>query len=1119
MYVSVLLTLRIMQMTAFLLVACCITVSAETRGQNNITYCGRDVKLTTVLEAVQKQTGYLFIYDNQLLINARPVTIQANNIPLADFMELALKGQQLTWVLQKTTILILKKNSEQKINEQNADPPITVKGKVINENAEPVVASIMIKGTTQGATSDAEGFFTLNNVDEQAVLVISGIGIETQEIKVAGKSEIFISAKTRISEEEEVTVKTNYYSTSKRLSTGNIAKITSKEIGNQPVTSPLLALQGRVAGMEISSPASAVPGTAPGIRIRGNNSLRMYGKRTAANNGLEGDGNYPLYIIDGVPVNSAPVTSWSGGGAAGFPSFTSISGYDPLSTINPANIESIEILKDGEATAIYGSRGANGVILITTKQATKSESGTNADVSVYRGIGKITNRLDLLNTEQYLAMRKEALANDGITPDNLLIVDLLYWDQARFTDWQDVFLGGHSDITDIQGTISSSNKNTSFLAGGGFHKETLITPGDFGYYRATGNVSINHVSNDRRFKFTVSANYGFDNNKLFAGGEGIVYQALTLAPNAPKLYNEDGSLNWEMHDVGGGLIANTWTNPASYFRNAQTTTNRNLVASTNLSYEIFSGLSVSTNLGYTDFISKENIIFPQSAAVPNNAIKGAATFNSTDRGLWIAEPKISYSKNIKQHGLDLVMGSTWRESHDSKTVIAGQNYESDALLNSLLGAGLIRVIYEDASNYKTTSVYGRISYNWDQKYLFNLTGRRDGSSRFGPGKQFGNFGAVGAGWIFSEEKFLEQKIHHLSFGKIRASYGITGNDAIGDYRFYNLYNALVERYQGVQGLLPNGLYNADFGWEETKKLEAGLELAFLDNKFGIELSWYRNRSSNQLVEYTLPATTGFPSVLSNFKQATVQNAGWEIVLQGRPFTGSNWRWNISFNLSVPRNKLVRFDGIENSPYANDFKVGQPLSIQWLYMFNGVNPQTGLFEFADQNKDGVITEADRRLMLPMDRKYYGGLNNIVQFKGFELSILIQFSNQPGIRYLPGMPGRRGLNQSQEVLGRWFTAGDETDIQRFSTGGIAGDNYVKAQLSSYNIQDASFIRVKALSLSYLLPVIWTKKIALQQAKLFFQGQNLYTFTKYDGLDPETGNGLPPLRMLTGGIQIRL
>lgn len=1109
--------LKIMKLTFALLTIACLHVSAKGVSQT-VTFSGREVTLQTVFDAIATQTGYTVFYNSEHLEKTKKVTVNLKNASIEGTLKEVLKDQGLTYSIVEKTIIIKKLPQGVSPGTEVEPPPpgIDISGKVVNEKGEPVVgASITVKGQSgKGTSADENGFFILKGVDENATLVISGVNIETREFKVEGKTSLTIATITKVAEGEELIVKTNYYSTSKRLSTGNISKITAKEITNQPVTSPLLALQGRVPGLDITLPGNSAPGIAPTIRIRGLNSLRLssYGKTTSP--GPEGDGNYPLYVINGVPISSIAV----GGSGEGL----TTNGYDPLSTINPEDIESIEVLKDADATAIYGSRGANGVILITTKSPAKGLDRTNFDVKVYKGVGRANRRMELLNTKQYLAMRREGLYNDGVAVGNQ-DRDLKFWDQTRYTDWQNILIGGTAKITDVQAAVSTGNATTSVSFNIGYHKETLISPddfGDYGYNRVSGLLTFNHSSRNKKFNISTIASYGIDRNKLFSGD--FMTAALTLAPNAPKLYTDDGSLNWEIHSING-VPTSTWINPLSFLLTTTEPANNNFLGNTKLSYQFLSGLSLSLNGGFTNLNSTTHSKIPissQPPAVIGTPRTGALLYSDTRRMSWVLEPQLTYTKKIGGHNIEVIGGASWQKSTNSVVTLDAQGYTSDALLNSLRGSSLVSVRRDDATEYKYVSAYGRISYNWDQKFLLNLTGRRDGSSRFKANNHFGSFGSIGAGWIFSEEQWVQKALPFLTFGKLRASFGTTGSDAVQDYSFYNLYRVYGATYQGVTGLVPSALFNPDFRWETTKKLEFGIELSFWKNRIGLEISAYRNRSSNQLVNYPLSTITGFPSVLDNF-DAVVQNTGLEGVVRATLVDRKHFNWNTSFNFSLPSNKLLRFDGIENSPYATDYKVGEPLAVRFLYVYKGVNSETGLYEFEDLNKDGLINvsdNSDRQLSSPLGQTFYGGLNNSIVYKGLELSFLFQYSVRNNTRYLPTTPGLPS-NQSIAVLDRWFTKGDITDIQKFSArGGVTSRAYSNLVRSTYNIEDASFIRLKTLSVGYLLGSNFLKKTGLEQAKVFLQGQNLFTLTPYTGLDPETGSGLPPLQMITGGIQVR-
>ncbi|MNQ74615.1 TonB dependent receptor [compost metagenome] len=427
------------------------------------------------------------------------------------------------------------------------------------------------------------------------------------------------------------------------------------------------------------------------------------------------------------------------------------------------------------------------------------------------------------------------------------------------------------------------------------------------------------------------------------------------------------------------------------------------------------------------------------------------------------------------------------------------------------------IFASDETVYKYQAFFGRINYNWNQKYILNLTGRRDGSSRFGPGKQFATFGAVGAAWLFSNESFLEDSAV-LSFGKLRASYGSSGNDQIGDYQYLDTYASSGQNYNGIIGLDPTRLYNPDFSWETNKKLEVALETGFFGDRIFLTAAWYRNRSSNQLVGIPLPGTTGFSSINANL-DATVENSGLEFTLRTINFERANFKWSTNFNISASRNKLIAFPGLEGSTYSNKYVIGESTSIVKVYQFNGVNPQTGLYEVEDVNSDGMITSSgDKKTIADLTPEYFGGLENLFQYKNWQLDFLFQFVKQQNYDYSPNVPGGSPINQHVDMVNAWQQLGDETAFQ-MNTSGQNGDavnayyNYVDSDAS---IVDASYIRLKNIALSYEVPLQMLKGV---QCKLSLQGQNVLTFTPYKGGDPEfkyTGY-LPPLKVFTAGVQL--
>jgi TonB-linked SusC/RagA family outer membrane protein len=1069
----------------------------------------RHVSLGTVFSMIEEQTGLLFVFPSELVEN-KEVDEIAGHKSVKEILTKILADQQLTYREKGKNIVIV--NAEKPLTDLVSDNVVAKRAFVVitgnvkdgNGDALPGV-NVIVKGTSIGTNTDTEGNYSLNAPDESETLVFSFIGFKSFETSIGGRTKIDVIMESDITTLSAVEIiDADYYTTTRKTKTGSIVKITEKEIRNQPVTNPLMSLQGRVPGLEVV-PNSGAAGGGLKVLIRGRNSLR--------NNSADEVASGPLFIIDGVPVDSSPLRSGSNSSA------TVRLGYDPLSAINPSMIESIEVLKDADATAIYGSRGANGVILITTKQGKQLEK-TNFEVNAYTGVGNVVNKMDLLNTTEYITMRNEAFANDGVTPGVSDFDVNGTWDQSRYTDWQKVLLGGTTHSNDIQAGVSGGNGNTSFKLDGGYHKESVIYSGDFGFERLSGNLSVHHTSSDRKFTATTSVNYGIANNRLFESG-AFVTQALTLPPNAPALGDGNGDLNWGIVDFGTYKVT-SFNNPLAKLKNTNESRTGNLIVNALLSYNLIPGLSVKSNLGFTDLNGSELIKYPIAGNSPTDIYEsttGRSTFGNNKRSSWIVEPQVSFIRKIGEgHGVNAVAGMTFQESSSEYQSIDGYGYISDVLLENLKAAPTAQVNAANVNDYRYMAYFARIGYDWKGRYLVSLTGRRDGSSRFGPGRQFGNFGAVGVGWVFSEENFIKSNIPAFSFGKLRGSYGLTGNDQIGDYRFRDTYSPSSYPYNGFTALSPTALYNPKYSWESTRKFEAALELGFFEDRITLEVGRYDNRSSNQLVNYQLPVITGFDLVLKNF-DATVENFGWEGMLGVVPVQTPDFRWNLSINISSNRNKLIAYPGLEGSSYANLYRVGRSLSLQRLYVYEGVNPVTGNPVIRDDNDDGALDVRDERLMSPQDPKFYGGISNTISYKSFELSFLFQFVKQKKKGYDYGLAGMM-MNMPKEVMARWRQEGDVSDVAKFSQNFDAWINYYTYTIfSDYNIQDASFLRLKTLSLSYTLPERLVNSLKLQQASLFLQGQNLFTITNYDGLDPETGVGLPPLRIMSLGVNLKI
>lgn len=1091
------LIVKVMKLT-FALVTITFLSAQATGVAQNVTISGKHLTLQQIFAAIEKQTEYVLFNNKRDLAGTKKISFSASSMPLEELLDAVFRDQPLKYSIKGNMIVVSRKNEPASLPQivftGQPDPPVRVRVADIEGRPLPG-ASVINKNAKSSGVTDAEGALTLN-LSVGDVIEISFIGYEKQSVTIKDVSApLNVVLKPSASDLDAVTVNAGYWRTSAKRSTGNIVRITAKDIEGQPVTSPLVALQGRVPGLNIILRDGA-PNTAPQIRIRGNNSLRQRG-------------GYPLYIIDGVVVDSRPLES-------------NISQYrsniDPLAGINPENIESIDVLKDADATAIYGSRGANGVILITTKQR-RDNLPTSVEARVYRGIGEIPRFIDMLNTQQFLEMRKEAFRNANMQP-GIFDYDMIYWDSTKYTDWQKVLLGGSAKVSDAELAFSGGNDRTSFRVNGGYHKETNIISDDFGFDRWSAGFNVSHRSADNRFSILANTNYGFDRNRNL-NTSGFLQAAYVLAPNTPDLYHEDGSLNWGLIYLPDyNYTATSILNPMAELRRSNEVNSGILVANASLSYLLVKGLTLKTNLGYTSTNSDERTKNPIAALSPGDIYYGStgrASFSSNKRKSVIIEPQAAYDFKLNDHEFNLVAGATFNQNKDHFNSVTAYGYTSDVLLNTLQGAEYYSYSNDNPSEYRYIAGYARIGYNWREKYLVNLTGRRDGSSRFGPGKQFGNFGAIGAAWIFSSEGFMTGTSDILSFGKLRGSYGITGNDQIGEYQFYDLYR-LSRKYMRTITLVPKGLFNPDFNWEVTRKMELAVELGFLKDRLTAQAAWFRNTSSNQVVDNPLSYITGFGSIYRNFDEATIENTGWEFALQSHNINRRHFKWETSLNITLSRNRLLSFDGIESSPYATQYKVGESLNIERKYVWKGVDPVTGNHVIADLDGNGSIDDADRVFSDNMDPKYFGGISNTFSYKGIGLSFLFRFANQKGTTAFQQAPGG-GANQPVEVMKRWRKQGDVTDIAKFSMDYQDLSWFYYSTASDHGIVDASFLTLSTLSLSYNLPRELVQKAKIREASIYVHGQNLLTITKFIGLSPESGAySMPQLRMITGGINLK-
>jgi TonB-dependent starch-binding outer membrane protein SusC len=1080
--------LLVMKLTTFFLLLAIVGVHATGHSQT-VTITGNHLTLKQIFSAIEQQTGYVVFSNREDLENTSTVNFDVHNMPLIPLLEEAFKNQPLRYIIEGTTIVVSRKPTTTTYEAPPDNRPLSCQ--ITGEGGLPIPrATINIKALNKVILADDQGRFTINNLPDGAVIDISAVGYVTTSVKISGNSVTFMGKaqasmvnadgsfvfqlQKSVSPLDEVQV-IAYGQSTRRTGLGDVTTIKSEEIAKNPVNNILLALQGRVPGMQINTSQGNLPGQAPNVTIRGINSIAAH--------------TTPLYILNGIPI--APEDSPING---------SFGNTSSLMGINPADVESIDVLKDAEATAIYGSRGANGVVLITTK---KGKAGrTTFNVNAYTGYGNVSKHIPYMNVHQYNEMRREAMTNDGKAINATSAPDLFTWDTVHVHDWQKELIG-HTAVThDVNVGASGGNENTTFTATGNYHSDGTVFPGNTGAVRKSLRFGFDH--HPQYGKIAVSGSAAYSNVNI-SESAGNMMGNLSLAPSYPE-YNADGTPNY---NAPNGY-------PLSYLKQPFSDNTDNFNGNVSFQYTPIKHLHLKLTAGENYSILDQLLEVPASAQSNNQ--QAYMAIRNGKNNTWIAEPQADYSIYSGRHSLTILVGGTWQQT-DAKSLSAqGYGFSNDALLGNLSSA---QTIYPSntATVYSYNSVFSRLSYNWDQQYLANLSFRRDGSSRFGPGKRFGNFGAASVGWVFTKNKAIADVMPFLSFGKLRASYGINGNDQINDYGYISLYGAGLQ-YQGTT-LTPQNLSNPDYRWEENRKLEGALDAGLLNDKVVLTAAWFRNRTDNQLINYQISTQSGFGGYPANFP-ALLQNTGWEFQVNSRNIEQGHFTWTTNFNFSISRNKLLKFPNITQTSYSQQYFVGYPLTVMQAYHFQGLS-NTGVPILEDKTKNGSIGSDDRHIV-GSNNPMFGGITNSFGWKGIMLSFLLEYTHMSGFDNTISAARAGGLagNVLTYELARWQKPGDEltTNIPKFTTSSATYNARFFSQ-SDIFWRNYNIFRLRNLSLSYDIPRQLLRRARIQQFQVYMHAQNLWVgdTNKYR-LDPESGNtNMPPLRTFTFGINCSL
>ena len=1018
----------------------------------------------------------------------------------------------------------------------------SVKGVVKDESGEPLYGTnVVVKGKSIGVITDFDGNYLLNDVPVGSQIIeFSFIGMKTQEFPVVVEAGKAITLDVVMIEDavvlEDVVV-IGYGRRQKRDVTGAITSISSDDLGDAVLPSLETSMQGRAAGVQVTT-SNGMAGSSINVKVRGTNSISA--------------GSQPLYVIDGIPVSNGDFSANNTG-----------SGFNALSDLNPNDIESIQILKDAAAASIYGSRGANGVVLITTKKGNAGK--TKFNVNYYSGFTEAANRLDLLSAEEHLALRDSARVRRGLepeagstviyTPSNGASITRAEADSIAAlggTDWIDQVLR-RGFVQELSASAQGGNEKTIFYMGMTYRDEEGFVVGN-SYDRISGRINVENKATDK-LSLGTNMSVSYSKNKRVptgdAGGLGIAQQKLPYLP----IFNQNGDY-YDPYNNPLWQLEN-WDFQANTFRS---------ISGLYLNYEITDNFSFRSEFG-VDFMNLAEDEFRFRNTQDTGSVSSAwdrrtNVFNYTTNNYFTYNSKIGENQEA-----DFTLGHSYQRSNTSGVGLNGWNFPNDNLTSPGSADPSDMTGYSYSTAFAFDSYFFRVNYKLNNKYLAGFSIRTDGSSRFGEENRYGTFPAVSVGWIMSDEYFIKD-IESISFLKLRASYGLTGNANIDDYAHLGFYSP-VGGYNGAAAIVPSTLLNPYLSWEKSIMLDVNIDYGFFNNRISGSLTYYNKKSSDLLLQVTLPSSSGYSKIWQNIGALT--NNGVEFDLNTHNIQG-DFKWSTNFNIAFNQNIVTDVGGLP--PDAFDNKAGgdarvildYPVGIAYLVEWAGVQQQDG--EIALWNVDGTpvldnegnqqtaFVEAGTELYYDINGnlmtyanptgdfygdnrkpsgspfpKVVGGITNTFSYKGFDLSFL--FIYQYGNTIYD--------DQAKRMIGDWSSIAQRPEIlDAYSENNIDTDVPGLNEYSTYVnstrfLYDASFLRLKNLSLGYSFNKQVCDKLHLGSLRIYISGNNLWTLTNYPGWDPEVirntsasdpdsnvsfaapSFATPQARTIIGGIQV--
>ena len=1094
-------TLKVMKLTVFLFFIAIMGVSASGFGQNSsITLKMENSRLQDVLKEIKATSGYTFVYNDRVINDVIVPKIDVKDDKIETVLDECLKSTGLTYLIKDNVVVIKKSVEQKKSNSINVQQPKTIKftGKVVDEDGEPVPsAAVIIKGTVKGAATDINGEFSFEvPVGEYQFLVASSVGLETQEIEIAGKTEFHFVLRTDMSGLDEVVV-VGYGTVDKKDLTGSVATVKSEALASIKTQSVESALAGQVAGLHIAT-SNGQPGKGSVVHIRGLSQIK-------------GD-NQPLYVVDGVPIIVNPAF-----GTGANPQNIS-SRENPLLAINPENVERIDVLKDASAAAIYGSRAANGVVLITTKRGSKNQK-PSVRFSTTAVIQNPVNTHDFMNAEEYIATAKwqapVSLANGRETPNDLEVINNpeSFFGDADI-DWQDEITNKNALWTQYNLSVSGGTDKTNYMMSASVSdQEGVLIGNEFKRYSYSSNID-SEVTERLKLGASISYNYSVNNtsgiSSLLNGG---------YRPDIPIL-NEDGSRG-SFYD--GSLEVNTLNPIEGDGKIRNKTIAKNMYGSIYGDFKILDGLNFRSQLNVSAndaTVRNFDPSFNREYEAEKQAQPGAV-LNSNNNSSWSTsfENTLSFNKTINDvHKVNSVIGVSWDQSRYDLEGHRLRMFPDDEVLINQNSASIIENPVSDHFQNALNSQFGRINYVYDSRYMATFTVRRDGSIKFGEKSRYGFFPSGALAWNVHNESFMNN-IESVDKLKLRASLGRTGSDNLPAFSYLVAFQGGFY-YNGINGIGASKVPNERLKWETTDQLDLGLEFSLFNYRINAEIVYFEKNTSDIILFVPLSNETGSSHWSDNV--ADVSNKGWEFAVNGDVFRG-DFTWNSAFNISFVDNKVVDMNGGSTEIFgSNGIIEGEPIGVITGYdvlriaqtqdeidalnaaaeggVYHPHLKAPGDYIFRDVDGDGKITSDDRTVLGDITPDFFGGWNNTFSYKNFALGMnwIFSYGAEKSYRKIFDLYSVDvAKNFDRIVLDTWTPEKTDAPYARW------GSDTHSSSRTSRSVEDASYIKLQSLSLAFTLPNKVVNKLGITSAKFSLVGNNLLTITDYPGLDPQDTN----------------